>query len=240
MLGLQPARRADVGVEAFVHEIKFTTGTTRTPILLQWLKGCCLPEQPAPHGIVSSIYYDTSDLALLAEKDNSDYLKTKVRVRWYSDPSGRLPPGRAFLEIKRRVGNRREKHRIDTECDGGWLSSASLDDPAVVTLPERLRPAGLMFPPLLPVLTVRYERYRFVEPASGVRVSVDTAIGAAGVSRRVSRRPPLGCLTTTVLEIKGLSTGLPDTLRPLAGMGVRKGSFSKYLACFEYVTRRVL
>lgn len=229
----RPAAPADLE-----HEVKFTATATRTPILLAWLAGSCLPEPPAPHGIVSSIYYDTDDLDLLDEKADSDYLKTKVRLRWYSDPGGHRPPGRAFLEMKQRVGGRRDKVRVATEFEGAWLANVSLDDPRLVPLPLRLRHAGVLLPRLLPVLTVRYERYRFVEPASGVRISLDTAIGPAAVSRRVTRRAPGGRLAVAVVEVKGQVTALPPTLHALERLGVRRGSFSKYWACYQHVTRQ--
>jgi VTC domain len=239
MLDQRAIERPDSSPDALEHEVKFTAAATRTPILLAWLAGACVPEQPAPHGIVSSIYYDTDDLDLLDEKADSDYLKTKVRLRWYSDPAGRDAPGRGFLEMKRRVGGRRDKVRLRTEYEGAWLAGVSLDDPRLASLPLRLRGAGVLLPRLVPVLTVRYERHRFVEPSSGVRVSLDTAIGPAAVSRRVSRRPPAGLLSVSVVEVKGHVAALPPTLHALERLGVRRGSFSKYWACYQHVTRRL-
>ena len=60
-----------------------------------------------------TVYYDTPRLALLGEKIGSDFLKTKVRVRWYAGRDGR--PGDAlFAEAKFRVGSQRRKvrHRL--------------------------------------------------------------------------------------------------------------------------------
>ena len=38
--------------------------------------------------IVSSLYYDTRDRRGLYEKLNSDFLKLKVRLRWYTELNG--------------------------------------------------------------------------------------------------------------------------------------------------------
>jgi hypothetical protein len=63
---------------------------------------------------VSSIYFDTWGWKSLSEKINSDYLKTKIRFRWYSDIAYQLHYAPSFAEAKFRIGTKRKKIRIQT------------------------------------------------------------------------------------------------------------------------------
>ena len=102
----------------------------------------------------------------------------------------------------------------------------SLDDPALIQVLELAAPLGIPLPmPLKPVLMLRYSRYRFLEPVSGTRVSLDLDItGVRGP------RGPIhgGTIQAAVMEIKGGVHDLPRALRPLTHLGARRASFSKY------------
>ena len=54
------------------------------------LDSVCRRDPEFPAAVVWTIYYDTPAFASLGEKINSDYLKRKIRVRWYSDLEGRV------------------------------------------------------------------------------------------------------------------------------------------------------
>lgn len=71
--------------EQFSHELKYVFPNRRAVSILNWLKARCRSDSDYPAAVVSSIYYDTVDWRSLAEKNNSDYLKTKIRLRWYQD-----------------------------------------------------------------------------------------------------------------------------------------------------------
>ncbi len=173
-------------VESLEHELKFALAPTAVPALRAWLRGAVRPDPEFAHGVVSSIYYDTRDWRLLYEKVNSDYLKTKVRVRWYSPPHSPEQGGRAFLEAKYRIGNRREKVRIPLPETGPELMARGLDDAMLVELPKRLRARGLAVDPtLVPTLLIRYERERWVDLG---RACACVARHEHFVSRRVSGR----------------------------------------------------
>lgn len=109
---LEPPVYPDRELEDFERELKFTVPGLCVPAVLQWLRAVCDPDPAFPHGIISSIYYDTRDGRYLAEKVNSDYLKTKIRLRWYRDPDDASVDGPAFLEAKYRIGARREKMHL--------------------------------------------------------------------------------------------------------------------------------
>ncbi|HEX7084839.1 MAG TPA: polyphosphate polymerase domain-containing protein [Vicinamibacterales bacterium] len=238
MIGQLDQARTGTGQvhDAVEHELKFTVPVSSTAAVLAWLRGACTPDPRFPCGRVSSIYYDTPDFRSLREKLNSDYLKTKVRLRWYATLAGEST-GHAMLESKRRIGAQREKVRLETELPGARVAGMPLDDPRLAELPRRLWAVGVMAPAMRPVLTVQYDRYRFVDRASGTRVSLDVAISCPATSRRVTIAPNPRPLDVSVLEVKGPTSTLPASLQPLTGLGARRASFSKYFACFRHVTR---
>jgi hypothetical protein len=88
-------------------------------------------------------------------------------------------------------------------------------------------------------MQVVYARYRFTDGASA-RVALDTDISVVAVNpARLSCPPRADSLPWAVFEYKGQGTDLPARLRPVTRLGARRSAFSKYLACYEHVTRRI-
>ena len=96
---------------ALERELKFALPEARAGIAGRMLDALCRPDPQFTAAVVSTIYYDTPHLRLLREKLDSDFLKTKVRLRWYGAIAGDPGGGRAFLEVKTRVGALRRKAR---------------------------------------------------------------------------------------------------------------------------------
>ena len=67
------------------HEVKYVTSCIRANEALFWLNKTCKPDPLYPRSIVNSIYFDTLDFKALNEKINSDFIKTKFRIRWYEN-----------------------------------------------------------------------------------------------------------------------------------------------------------
>ena len=63
---------------------------------------------------------------MLSEKIDSDYLKTKVRVRWYGPGDSRAST--VFAEVKHRIGNRRDKVRVMLDVTAAELARWPLWD----------------------------------------------------------------------------------------------------------------
>jgi hypothetical protein len=188
----------------------------------------CRPDAHYPTATVFTIYYDTPDLVLLSEKINSDFLKTKVRLRWYSTPPIHGGTG-TFLEIKSRVGTLRRKVRVETPFRQDALRAISLEDPRLIAVLELTRPLGVPVPSrLMPALLLRYERRRFVDPFSGSRISVDTDVEALAGNPRLLGHTFRVRLPQAVVEAKGADEALPRILDPLIRLGARRESFSKY------------
>ena len=91
------------------YELKFVGERASSQPVRCWLQKVCKPDPSFAEGVVFTIYYDTPMLECLDEKRNSDYLKTKIRLRWYNVTG--TQSDNAFLEVKRRYGARREKIR---------------------------------------------------------------------------------------------------------------------------------
>jgi hypothetical protein len=94
-------------------------------------------------------------------------------------------------------------------------------------------------PDLAPVMRLAYARHRFVDPR-GARISLDSDIGVQAVNpARLHAPARRGSLAYSILEYKGHGPQLPAHLAPMTRLGARRTSFSKYLACYEHVTRQV-
>jgi hypothetical protein len=215
------------------HEVKFPLDNSRAHIVHAWLRRRCRPDAEFASSIVSSIYYDTPDWSYLYEKMNSDYLKTKFRIRWYSDLASGVPGKASFVEAKFKTGSRRSKRRLRCDLSGADLSQMSLNDSRLRRAIRELRRCGVDVPEsVFAVFQIDYCRQRYVDPTSGARLSLDYNIRVArGNSRAVPRGFP-GVLDCAVFELKGAASVLPDFLHQVTALGCRKQSFSKYSSCY--------
>jgi hypothetical protein len=224
-------------VASLEREIKFLVPAARSPSLRGWLASVSTPEPAYPPALVCTTYFDTPGLSLLGEKINSDYQKTKVRVRWYASLDGNPAGSPVFAEVKYRVGPRRDKVRLPIDVDPVALSTNPLHAPAWRALLDRLRLQVPLVPARLePTLSLRYARYRYVDRATAGRLTVDenvtvTALNQTRMAGHVPARLPVA-----VFEYKGALDDLPRHLAPATRFGARRGSCSKYLACYQLAT----
>jgi hypothetical protein len=220
------------------QELKFLLPGIRASAALAWLRSVGRPDPQFPGGIVSTIYYDTPDLAYLREKVNSDYLKTKVRLRWYEDQAGPPVDATGFLEVKLRIGRHRQKLRVETSYAGTWLAEVPLEHPRLTEVPALIQAQGhLVAARLTPLMLIRYERRRYVHPLTSSRLALDSAIRVDRVNRQLVPWHIAAPLDVCVVEIKGAAVDLPPALYGLTALGARKASFSKYSACYQHVHR---
>ncbi len=223
------------------RELKFSLPNSRVDQARRWLDTICQRDPEFPSAVVWTIYYDTPGLASLGEKINSDYLKRKLRLRWYSNLEGQ-PTGPAFVEAKMRNGNRRSKVRVRLPHPAEDLNRWDLQDPRLRAFPSFLREQGIVIgigENWLPLLQIRYRRDRFIEPVSRARVSLDGDIAATAINPAIFSFADYSAIESAVLEVKGHADHLPIALHPLLQLGARKASFSKFLAIYAHVTRRI-
>ena len=222
------------------RELKYTLPAARVHLARRRLEAVCRRDQEYPAAVVWTMYYDTPALVSLSEKINSDYLKRKIRVRWYSDFEGRVSEP-AFVEAKLRIGTRRSKVREKLPVPAHEIARWDLQDPRLRSFPLLLREHGILHQESWgPIMLIRYRRDRFIEPLTRSRVSLDGDICAAAVNPRFVSAPDLSPVTTAVLEVKGDGDDLPAALRPLLALGMHKRSFSKFLVVHAHTTRAVL
>ncbi|HEY7450198.1 MAG TPA: VTC domain-containing protein [Vicinamibacterales bacterium] len=237
--GSIPARFVPGEVDTSVEQ-KYVFGGMYADLLTSWLSANCDLDPEFPLGTVFSLYYDTPTLALCEEKRNSDYLKSKVRLRWY-DAFDQMPSGEAsdlvqcFFEVKSKIGSLRSKNRVALSMPRRHLLEDPFRRDEIIELPRR---SGLdiadLPSALLPMLLVQYERARFVDTATGCRIALDTRIRAvAAHPHYVPARCP-NQLSVGVLEVKGPERDFPESLGPLSGY-VTKAAFSKYATCWEQI-----
>ena len=215
-------------------ELKFIVANNELPPALNIIKALCKKDEEHPIAIISSIYYDTLSFDSLNEKINSDYYKSKIRLRWYQDYKTKNFSKLAYAEAKFRIGAKREKYRTPSTLKPQNLNSMSLDNPSLNTTVTALREKGILInKPIFPTLLIQYTRQRFIDPVSGSRISIDNQIKTSRWNTTMLPSASIANLQNTVIEVKGNETQLPTSLQILTQFGVRKSSFSKYLSCYS-------
>lgn len=220
------------------RELKFVLPAARAPFLRSWLPAVCRPDPVHPPGRVTTVYFDTPDLRLLDEKVNSDYLKTKVRVRWYGRSAPGGPDLPVFLEAKLRVGAARHKVRAPAVLSAAEAAGWSMGDPRWRLLLAPLRALVPDLPgDLTPSVRLAYVRDRFQDRFGPGRVTLDSDIRLEAADPARIGLPASGMLAVAVLEYKGHASELPPHLAPILRAGARRASCSKYLECCRGTSR---
>lgn len=217
-------------------EQKYIFTNSQAPILEALLRTCCREDSQYKCSKVMSIYLESLDGSSYSEKINSDYYKTKYRVRWYEDPSqsevvsespGIVP---VFLEKKCKMGSQRKKYRESVQCSLDEMKNNDLASLYHQKWKFHFYESGTTCN-LEPYIQISYIRKRFYDPLSNSRISLDFNI-------RVERSNPLYApppctteLSSGVLEIKRDSPDSPEVLHHLTHNVTRKTSFSKYERC---------
>lgn len=148
-------------------------------MILDWLDHVCMPDPLYSSSAVSSLYYDTPGLFHLQESRNGEYLRTKVRLRWYADIRSSDPGAgvRCYLEIKRKQGALSEKQRTMVMIPGRVLFDDPFANDRILDLPARVFDLEYRAPGMLvPMLIIQYRRHRYVDPDSQSGIAVDAEI----------------------------------------------------------------
>lgn len=225
-----------LGWEKPSFEKKYLVARSSQHMVTGYLEGILIPDPNYSEGQISSIYYDTPCLEFYQAKRASEFLKTKVRLRWYGKPLATAGSVRCYLEVKSKIGAQRRKDRVELEAPAHALTGPSLgSEPYLVDILAKLIPRGHMLPaPLFPMIVIQYQRRRFIDPTSGARVAIDSEILVPRVNQQFIPGSPPARVEVCVLEIKGDSREIPDWVRPIRHQ-VRPDAFSKYSACFEHL-----
>jgi hypothetical protein len=236
-------------------EQKFFVLPQRESLAFALLRRTCRVDSQYPVGQVNSLYFDTPDLDQHQRSDSGEYAKDKVRIRWYGeerDPhrtngsvghgaaalgmSARGDVVRVWLELKSRRGFASTKQRLSMPVPVTALAHPALARGIVpaITLARTMAAFGLFAGgPLVPVVAISYRRYRFVEPETGFRISIDSHIRSSMVMPGIGRAERGLELPGVVVEIKGSRFEVPRLLRPIAEVGSSWTRYSKYSSSLD-------
>lgn len=203
-----------------------------------WLNLVCPVDPDYPVGVVSSIYFDTPAFSMLDEKINSDYYKTKVRLRWYNQGAETASGQSTFLEVKNRFGCKRIKLRLNPKLNLNDINEIELNDPLLMRVNETLKANSLFFPGIFfPVLLIQHNRHRFLDPSTRARICIDSDIRVTKTNRTMLPSSNCSTIKEAVFEHKGKDYCLPNLLHQLTAFGCLKSSFSKYSVCYQHLKR---
>jgi len=221
-------------------ELKYTFPNIASPTLASWLSFNCRIDREYPESRVQSIYLETLNAESFAEKINSDFFKTKFRVRWYEKADNKGTPISGdipfFLEKKMKVGAKRLKNR--------WVHHANKESADSNSLSSAFHQQwhglfgekeGEDIPHFQPFIQISYIRKRFVDQFSGARLSLDYNIRVEKSNDSLLPPPTNAFLPMAVFEVKSSSDSPPQTLHFLTKNLVRKANFSKYETCVSYL-----
>ncbi len=218
-------------MSGYVQERKFVGPDGSAGLCREILDHYCHPDPLHPEGTIESIYYDDHRLTAYWEKMDGNCYKRKYRIRWYPG-TGLLPGDRreAFLEVKSRIVNARDKQRFPFTAERRLLEEADLADPGLLSLlRDRAAEAGFRIPPdLVPTVSVRYHRRRYICPQSGSRVCFDVNLTTGRINGEVM--PNLGPVSPrlVICEVKNRVHSDWEWAGSLSRAGLKLCSFSKY------------
>jgi hypothetical protein len=226
-------------------EQKYFILPQRQNLALALLRRTCRADMHYAVGQVNSLYFDTPDLEQHQRSVAGEHNKDKIRVRWYGeecDPhridsaQAAEEPVRVWLERKSRFGFESTKQRTCLSVPTSRLASAAL--PQGILAPSTLihTVAGFGFfthAPLVPVIAISYWRYRFVEPETGFRISIDSHIRSSMVMPGIGRGERALELPGAIVEVKGARFEVPRSLREIAEIGSSWTRYSKYSSSIE-------
>lgn len=219
-------------VSAPRHEIKFVGPAREAPFAAAALEAVCPPDDEFPENVVHTVYFDSPDLASYEEKANGDYLKAKLRLRWYAQAGEPARKTReawtAWLEIKHRCGSRGWKRRKRLELPG--------PSPLEGLDPERLGAIVRehLGSPRRPTCWLSYSRTRLRGPDGLTRLSIDRDLRVEWVASWVPTRPSGAGPRVFVVEVKGPTGAVHPGLSPFIMRHARKRSVSKYALCLDH------
>lgn len=213
------------------HEVKFMGPARQAWFAAASLEALCAPDDAFPTNVVHTVYFDSPDLASYAEKANGDYLKTKIRLRWYAGPGGAPAGGSAWpawLEVKAREGSRGTKRRLALELAGPSPLDGLDPDALAAIVREHLGSAWR------PTCWLSYTRTRLRGPDDETRVSVDRDLRVEWVASWIPTRPAGAGPPIFVVEVKGPTPAVHPTLSTLIVRHARKRTVSKYALCLDH------
>lgn len=217
-------------------ERKFYLAPQKVGLAYGLLMHLCKFDGEYPSEQINSLYFDTAALDQHERSSSGDYRKDKVRIRWYGEDDGLQGMQNAFLELKSRRGFSSTKQRLKLQVPAEDLALNNLGAGIIAgtLLLDTIAGFGY-FPPgrLQPVIKISYWRYRFMEPMTGRRVSLDYHIRSTMIIPGYDNGAKNLELPGGVIEVKGAEMELPLTLRKMQLLDLDWSRYSKYSSCID-------
>jgi hypothetical protein len=187
------------------------------------------------------LYFDTADFDQYERSLAGDFIKKKVRLRWYGIDAELNVMQTVFLELKTREGFASIKQRLEMRVPVKKLSPVYIREGIIpkTLLCDTLAQFGY-FPlePLRPVIKISYLRYRFREVLTGMSIALDCRIRSTMIDTAAGNGEKELELSGAVLEIKGNTMEIPVSLKQLRLLEIDWSRFSKYSACIDAHSQR--
>jgi hypothetical protein len=217
-------------------ERKFFIQPVKMNFARSLLSHICLPDGNYPYGTVNSLYFDTPDLDHFQSSDSGNYEREKIRIRWYDNPkalNGLVP---VYLELKSKRGfasrKQRRKILVPVERFKKVRAENTIIDRNIIS--GTLSEFGYFSKePLIPVILITYKRLRFTEILGGIRLSFDRRVCSTVITPSLGHSRASPMLEGGIIEIKGPSMEMPESLRSINYLGTDWTRFSKYAGCLE-------
>jgi hypothetical protein len=217
-------------------ERKFFIPPQKTEIARSLMSHICLPDGDYPENTVNSLYFDTPDLDRFQESINGSYKREKIRIRWYDcngNQNGEIP---VFVELKFKRGYASKKQRrkilVPAENLGKIRGGNTIVSRSILL--RTLSEFGYFSEEFLqPVIWITYKRLRFTEIMTGMRLSFDSLLRSTPASPWMGHSETGLMLEGGIIEIKGPSIRIPESLRSISILGTDWSRFSKYASCLE-------
>lgn len=218
-------------MHTFDFETKYIAPNIKAQAINSWMSSNLELDTEYPEAIISSVYFESKDFQFLKEKEASDHIKSKFRIRWYEDVITKEHSDICFLEFKHKVNNQRYKRRNQIE---NKYSHLPLESSEFINSLNKLRVFNSnILKHIYPIYTITYHRNRYIAPSTNQRICIDYNIHLKNINTNMLNKniKPIN-LNHCVLETKGLDQRLPRELHFLENFGLKKSSFSKYERCF--------
>ena len=184
-----------------------------------------------PHSAIRNIYYDTPDFRLIRRSLEGPVYKEKLRLRCYGESRD------VFLEVKKKYMGVVYKRRIALTQDRAEAFMAHAGTIPDTQIGREMVYFRDFYQNLQPQVYLSYERDSWRCPADpGLRITLDNEIRFRLTGLHLDQPPsgqdilPEGL---SLMEVKA-ENAIPLWLTELlAGLGIRKISFSKYGRAYE-------
>jgi hypothetical protein len=217
-------------------ERKFFVPPAKIPFARSLLSHICSRDSKYPQGIINSLYFDTPDLDHFQKSDDGNYEREKIRIRWYDSPDNWEIMVPVYLELKAKRGFASKKRRRKILVPAERLIRIRANDTILNgnIISGTLSEFGYFSEKhLLPVILITYERFRFTEILTGTRLSFDWRISSSLTAPSLGHSRASLMLEGGIIEIKGPSMEIPESLRSISILGIDWTRFSKYTGCLE-------